>query len=49
MAELIGVYSADGGLLAEFRRMLGRRVALTPAGSPNSPTHPPNPPQSGGL
>ena len=26
MAELIGVYSADGGLLAEFRRMLGRRV-----------------------
>ena len=26
MAELIGVYSADGGILAEFRRALGRRV-----------------------
>lgn len=26
MAELIGVYSADGGVLAEFRRALGRRV-----------------------
>ena len=26
MAELIGVYRADGGVLAEFRRALGRRV-----------------------
>ena len=26
MAELIGVYSADGGVFKEFRRALGRRV-----------------------
>jgi hypothetical protein len=26
VAELIGVYNADGGVFAEFRRMLGRRV-----------------------